>query len=142
MDERAGHPEDLRFSKAERLRSDREYREVVRKGERTTTLHFAVYRDYRMDADTDHRSLARRKVGISVGRRVGGSVLRNRLKRLLRAFYRHHKCAFPEGSRTAIVVKKAPPADHQEAVCRELLDAMDRRWGNKGGVVCCGQQHS
>lgn len=137
--DRAGCSEDLRFPQAERLRSDREYREVVRKGERATTPYFTVYRDYRANADAD-RSAARRKVGISVGKRVGGSVLRNRLKRFLREFYRHHKCAFPEGSRTAIVVKKAPPGEDLEAVIRELLDAIMRRWGNKGGAARCDQE--
>lgn len=136
---RAGRGEDLRFPKAERLRSDREYREVVRKGERATTPHFTVYRDYRANAEAD-RGEARRKVGISVGKRVGGSVLRNRLKRLLREFYRHHKDAFPEGTRTAIVARKAPPGGTLDAISRELLDALTRRWGNKGGSARCGQE--
>jgi len=135
----AGRPEDLRFSKAERMRSDREYREVVRKGERATTPHFTVYRDHRGGADAD-RGVARRQVGISVGKRVGGSVLRNRLKRFLREFYRQNKSAFPEGSRTAIVVKKAPPDVNLDTVSRELLDAMARRWGNKGEAARCGQE--
>jgi ribonuclease P protein component len=134
--DRAERSEDLRYPKAERMRSDREYREVVRKGERATTPHFTVYRDYRAGAD---RGAARRKVGISVGKRVGGSVQRNRLKRILREFYRTHKQAFPEGSRTAIVAKKAPPVENLDTVGRELLDAMTRRWGNKGGSARCGQ---
>lgn len=138
--ERAGRSEDLRFPKAERLRSDREFREVVRKGERATTPHFTVYRDYRASADAD-RSPSQRKIGISVGRRVGGSVLRNRIKRILREFYRHHKEVFPEGSRTAIVAKKRPPGKDPEEIGRELLDAMTRRWGNKGETARCGRKH-
>lgn len=139
--DREGRSEDRRFPKAERLRSDREYREVVRKGERANTSYFTVYRDYRASTDAD-RSAARRKVGISVGKRVGGSVLRNRLKRFLREFYRHHKCAFPEGSRTAIVVKKPPPGENLADIGRELLDAMMRRWGSEGGTARCGQEHT
>jgi len=139
--DRAGRSEDLRFPKAERLRSDREYREVVRKGERATTPHFTVYRDHRAGAGAE-RGAASRRVGISVGKRAGGSVLRNRLKRILREFYRHNKCAFPEGSRTAIVVKKAPPDPDLETVSRELLDAMARRWGNEGGGARCGQERT
>src|SRR5512146_1805031 len=37
---------NFRFLREERLRTDREYREVVRKGERTATRHFTVYRDF------------------------------------------------------------------------------------------------
>ena len=137
----SGRPEDVRLPKAERLRSDREYREVVRGGERATTPHFTVYRDHRAGA-AGERGASGRKVGISVGKRVGGSVVRNRLKRLLREFYRQNKCAFPEGSRTAIVVRKAPPEAGLAAVGRELLDAMSRRWGDKGGSARCGQIRS
>ena len=137
----AGRPEDLRFPKAERLRTDREYREVVRKGERATTPHFTVYRDHRAGTGAG-RGAAGRRIGISVGKRAGGSVLRNRLKRFLREFYRHNKGAFPEGSRTAIVVKKAPPDMSLDAVSRELLGAMMRRWGNKGGDARCGQERT
>jgi len=123
------------------MRTDREYREVVRKGERVTTPHFTVYRDYRAAREEDPDA-AGRKVGISVGKRVGGSVRRNRLKRFLREFYRKHKFAFPEGSRTAIVAKRDPAGESLEAAGRELLDAMVRRWGQKGEAARCGQPHS
>lgn len=113
--------EDFRFPPEERLRTDREFREVVRKGERTATPHFNVYRDF-LGGDG-------RKVGISAGKRAGRAVVRNRVKRVLREFYRFHKFAFPRGSRTAITVKKAPPRPGLAAVTEELLPAIRRRWG-------------
>ena len=128
--------DDARFTGGERLRTDREYRDVVHKGERTNTPHFTVYRDHgRADP-------AGRKVGISVGRRVGGAVVRNRVKRLLREFYRRNKGAFPPGSRTAIVARKAPEPARLAAVCAELLPAIERRWGKKGGPPRCGRDTS
>jgi len=123
--------EDFRFPSEERLRTDREFREVVRKGERTSTPHFNVYRDF-LGGDG-------RKVGISVGKRAGRAVVRNRVKRILREFYRFHKCAFPSGSRTAITVKKAPPRPGLAAITEELLPAIRRRWGPKEGSSRCGQ---
>jgi ribonuclease P protein component len=126
---------DFRFLKEERLRSDREYREVVRKGERGATPHFTIYRDF-LGGDV-------RKVGISVGKRVGRAVVRNRMKRVLREFYRIHKYeAFPRGSRTAIVAKKAPSRPELAAVSAELLPAILRRWGRKGEPSLCGQEIS
>ena len=109
------------FPAEERLRTDREYRDVVRKGERVGTVHYTVYRDA--------LGGERRQVGVSAGKRAGGSVARNRMKRLLREFYRLHKEAFPPGTRTAIVVRKTPEGAALDGVCRELLPALRKRWG-------------
>ncbi len=117
-----------RLSGGERLRTDREYRDLVRRGERLSTEHFTVYRDHRL-ATARAGGEAPRKVGVSVGRRVGGAVLRNRVKRILREFYRNHKEAFPPGSRTAIVAKKAPGTATLASVTAELLPALRRKWG-------------
>jgi ribonuclease P protein component len=110
-----------RFPAEERLRTDREFLEVVRKGERVGTRHYTVYRDA--------RGGERRQVGVSAGKRAGGSVVRNRMKRLVREFYRLNKDAFPRGTRTAIVVRKAPEAAALAGVCEELLPALRKRWG-------------
>ena len=118
-----GAARDSRLTRSERLRTDREFREVVHKGERTRTAHFAVYRDRR---GTD------RKIGVSAGRKVGGAVLRNRVKRVLREFYRLEKSAFPPGTRTAIVVREAPGDTRLAAIRAELLPAIAQRWGTKG----------
>jgi ribonuclease P protein component len=114
----------LGFPKSERLRTDREYREVVHKGERTRSPHFTIYRDF-LAGDA-------RKMGISVGRRVGNAVVRNRVKRLVREFCRHHKSAFPPGSRTAIVARVTPEGPTQSAIGAELLAAIAGRWASKG----------
>ena len=110
-----------RFSPEERLRTDREFVEVVRKGERIGTVHFTVYRDA--------FGGERRQIGVSAGKRAGKSVVRNRMKRLLREFYRLNKNAFPCGTRTAIVVRKAPENPELKTVCAELLPALLKRWG-------------
>jgi len=123
-----------RFPAAERLRTDREFREVVRKGERVSTPHYTVYRD----------SLGGelRQVGVSAGKRAGGAVARNRAKRLLREFYRLHRGAFPSGTRTAIVVRKPPEGAALATVCAELLPAIRRRWGTNEGNAPCGHETS
>jgi ribonuclease P protein component len=123
-----------RFPADERLRTDREFRDVVRKGERVHTAHYSVYRDA--------LGGQKRKVGVSAGRRAGGAVIRNRVKRLLREFYRRNKDVFPSGTRTAIVVRKSPVDAGLATVTAELYPVLCRRWGAHKGYAPCGHDNS
>ena len=123
------------------LRTDREYREVVRLGERASTPHYTIYRDHRAGEKAEGGPVDR-KIGISVGRRVGNAVVRTRVKRLLREFYRRNKCVFPVGTRTAIVVRKSPEDADLSSVSAEILPALERRWGKKEETPLCGQETS
>jgi ribonuclease P protein component len=107
---------------------------VVRKGERVGTVHYTVYRDA--------LGGERRQVGVSAGKRAGRAVVRNRVKRLLREFCRLNKGAFPQGTRTAIVVRKTPGIASLPAVTAELLPALSRRCGAHKGNAPCGPDNS
>ena len=81
---------DERFPKAERLRKRREFKSVdARKTARYVTPNLIILRA--------PNSFNHPRIGLTVSKKIGMSVERNRIKRLLREAYRRHKAAFAPG---------------------------------------------
>ena len=101
-----------------RLRTSREYTQVWRQGRRCHTAHLLVI------ALTGAASGTR--LGISVSRKVGNAVCRNRIKRWLREYFRISRGGMPAGTELSVVVKPgAATLVHPELV-KELQGALQR----------------
>ena len=86
------------FPKKERLRKRKDFLEIFDEGQRRHSSHFILfYRD---------NGLEEVRLGITASRKVGNAVVRNRLKRLIREYYRQHKSGFAPGSDYSLVVKR------------------------------------
>jgi ribonuclease P protein component len=85
---------------AHRIRSSAEFREVVRRGRNVAR------RDVIVHLSTGRNGPAR--VGIVVGRAVGGSVVRHRVARQLRAQVAERLSRLPDG--TCLVARARPSA--------------------------------
>jgi ribonuclease P protein component len=74
--------------------------------------------------------LGRTRLGLSVGARIGGSVVRNRVKRLLREAFRQARADFPTGY-DIVIVPLAADYTFQEIDrrLRALVPAAVRRFG-------------
>jgi ribonuclease P protein component len=60
------------------------------------------------------------RVGVTASRKLGGAILRNRVKRLVREAFRRHKLLFPSGLDVVFVAKRnAVEADYDQ-VAREI----------------------
>jgi len=83
------------LARRQRLLKTAEFRAVYGARARASDGRLVVYaRQNGLDAT---------RLGLSVGRRVGGSVQRNRIKRLLREAFRHARAEFPPGYDVVIV---------------------------------------
>ena len=73
-------------------------------------------------ADTE---LSRSRIGITVTKKVGNSVTRNRIKRLVREFYRINRNLFPPADYNIIARSGAVNLGYA-AVCQELANGLCR----------------
>jgi ribonuclease P protein component len=71
------------FPKNERLTCKKDFEYVFKQGVKHVGKHFVCY-SVRQEAPG-------RRMGMAVSRKVGKAVVRNRVKRYVREFYRHHR---------------------------------------------------
>ena len=98
--EAAAPRKSARFTRDERLRRRQEYTRAQARGKRLYTPHFGV-------CLAPGEGFGPR-LGLVAGRKVGHAVRRNRVKRLLREFFRRHKVFLPPGD-IIIMAKKGAP---------------------------------
>ena len=89
-----------RFSlrRHERLRRRKDYELAFRHGSRRQTQNFTII--------LRSNGLKFSRLGVTVGKKVGNAVKRNRVKRCLREFFRLHKHTLSPSHDLVIVVKK------------------------------------
>lgn len=63
-------------------------------------------------------------MGVTVSRKVGKAVARNRVKRLCREAFRRNAEKLPRGLDFVMVARQGRPADVYAQVVAEMLDAM------------------
>lgn len=132
---------DERLTKAERIRQRAEYLRIQGSGRKFHTPSFICFGMLDHDAKAAAEGLAGQppaapvssdgptRLGITVSRRVGCAVTRNRLKRLVREVYRRHKPAFPAGAEFVVIARPEAAKIAYADVERELCEAGRRMRG-------------
>jgi ribonuclease P protein component len=101
----------LRFPKASKLLRHADFQRVYKQGRRHFAAHMTVFY---LRRDDDKLAPAGPRVGLTVGRVLGGAVDRNRIKRRLRETVRYHLGSLAIGVDVVINPKKsALTADFQ-----------------------------
>ncbi|MBW1817265.1 MAG: ribonuclease P protein component [Deltaproteobacteria bacterium] len=86
------------FQKKQRILNRADFVNLNRSGKRHRTEHFTII----------HKEHGRgiTRLGVTVSKKVGNAVTRNRIKRLIREFFRLHASLLPQGYDIVIAAKK------------------------------------
>jgi ribonuclease P protein component len=74
----------------------------------------------------DGDAAAPARLGLTVSRRVGGAVVRNRVKRRVREWFRTHRASFPKGKDCVLVARPAAAAASSADLGHELASLLAR----------------
>jgi ribonuclease P protein component len=110
---------DQRFTSSERLRCQREFQRVFQDGAKHVSPAFALY--------VLPTSASRSRLGMAVSKRVGGAVVRNRLKRCIREFFRRYKADIHPAC-DLVVVARREAADLSYAEITQHFLRLSRRY--------------
>jgi len=100
------------FSKKERLLNRSDFVNLNRSGKRYQTKHFVVL--------LKPNGLGIRRLGVTVTRKTAKAVKRNRIKRLIREFFRLNKGKLVQGHDFVIIAKKDASGLNLTMVTEEL----------------------
>lgn len=109
------------FPKNERLLNRKDFINLNQLGKRYQTPHFTII--------LKKSGLGITRLGITVSKKVGNSVKRNKIKRLIREFFRLHKTYFPQGYDIVIAAKKGANGQDLWKIKEELGElALDKKF--------------
>jgi ribonuclease P protein component len=117
----------LMFTKADRIRTSSQYRLLSRKGKRYYSDYFIVV--------SRKNQISRSRLGITVSKKVGKAVTRNRIKRTIREFFRLNRSLLP-GRLDINIIARSPSGRIGVAEIRDHLGscfetiAGSARYGN------------
>lgn len=113
----AGGSRDETFPRTHRLLRRSEFVRVQQQGRRVHTGHFVMLVMRGLTPVT--------RLGVTVGRRVGGAVQRNRVKRVVREVFRRNRQLFPRDCDVVLVARVGADRLDYAAVLGELERAQN-----------------
>jgi ribonuclease P protein component len=106
-------PRTGRFRRSDRLLDSRDFRRVLRQGRRRAGRDLVVVVAPKSDPsnkrckNAELRTIPGSRLGITVSRKVGNAVCRNRFKRRVRAWFREHRDEFDRDVDLVVIARKS-----------------------------------
>lgn len=100
------------FTKADRIRTSKEYRSLSNNGIRHYSECFIII--------SKRNQFKRHRLGITVSKRVGKAVTRNRIKRIIREYFRVEKSLLPSHMDINIIARQQSGRIEAEALRENL----------------------
>lgn len=110
--------EPQRFRRSDRLKKRYEFRQVQLNGRRIHTDHFLIVVQPNASPTT--------RLGITVTKKVGSAVQRNRIKRVVREVFRRNRGLFPPNHDVVLIAKRGAGDTDYESLLNELRGAARR----------------
>jgi ribonuclease P protein component len=98
---------------SESLKKNRDFQLVYRKGASAANRFLVMY--------VRKNQLEKNRIGISVSKKVGNSVVRHRLTRLIREAYRLNESCFKKGLDVVIIARVTAKGTDQQQITDALL---------------------
>jgi len=105
------------YPKAARLRRRREFLTLQRDGRRRHTPHLVVIHRPGRSKTT--------RFGVTVSTRIGNAVVRNRVKRLMREVFRHHRAALASPIDVVVIAKPGADVLNYDQAAIEFAQALE-----------------
>ena len=116
---------DEKFPRIERLRKRIDFKKAEKnKVARLVTKHLIIL--------AAPNNCTHVRIGITVSKKVGGAVKRNRIKRLLREIYRLNKQFFPHGYDYILIAKNQEISASYDELFQEIAKALGSYTWEKG----------
>ena len=109
---------NFRLRRHERITTRTDFETIFKKGRRYSIDFFTIIL-HENDRDV-------RRLGMAVSRKVGGAVKRNRVKRLLREYFRLNKERLPEGHDIVFIAKPGATTLNYFTLTKELSKFFSR----------------
>ncbi|MFC4321690.1 ribonuclease P protein component [Litchfieldia salsa] len=102
-----------------RIKKNKEFQDVFQHGKSTANRQFVVY-------VLDKQDVEHFRIGLSVSKKIGNAVVRNRVKRLIRQFFLEHKEAVDQKKDYVIIARKPVAEMNYQEVKGSLQHVLKR----------------